>query len=137
MNKVIDTVVCCFCGQMLQVEIPEGASKAQKARAALQACTCYGAECAREEAERIGKAKALVQELFREEGLPSAEAYIPEPPARSLSEMLCDAVELIAAGAIQGITVVIDSKTKAKLSGSAKGRIKVERSDTEKIVREE
>ena len=78
-----------------------------------------------------------MQELFGEEGLPSAEAYIPEPPARSLSEMLCDAVELIAAGAIQGITVVIDSKTKEKLSGSAKGRIKVERSDTEKIVREE
>ena len=136
MDKVMDTGICRFCGQLVQIEVDDGASSAEKNLQAVQNCTCFGANRAREKTASIVKAKELVRELFEGEGLPPSEE-VAVPPQRSLCEILCDAAELIGAGVIAGITVSVDSRTKAKLSGSAKGRIKVERSDTEKIIREE
>ena len=106
-------MVCEYCGQVLM----DGAE-----------CDCPGARLDRKIKKQIIKGKAAIQNLFgsacEKEGL--------TPVADENIEMMDAAVERIANCKMYSVTLVFPEGVKAKLTRSAKGAIKVERTEVKK-----
>ena len=117
-DKDLTTGTCKFCGQIRQV----AAAEADPDEAATEACRCY-------EATRY-----TAQKKTRERTTKSIEELFPRDEA--VREILLVTMEDIITEEIVAITIDDGDRLKAKMSITAKGNIKVERTEKEKKVRE-
>ena len=125
--------VCRYCGQVNINIDTANCSKEEADALASKNCGCSGAKVSREREGQIQKAKERIEQLF---GI-SASLLGFEPVNDDVVEMLNNLVPQLAEDTLLAITVYINSETKAKLAMTAKGKIKVERTDTTKYQLEE
>lgn len=104
---------CPYCGQ---VRITEGD------------CNCDGARRARRIQERIQNAGETIEELFSEECKKDGYTPIPEDNIETLNA----AVVQIVNYKLHAASFVLSSGTRAKITRSKGGSIKIERTETKK-----
>lgn len=119
-DKDLITGACKFCGQLRQVAAlgPD----ADPDEAATEACDCYEA------------ARYTSQKRTRERTTKSIEELFPKDEA--VREILLATMEDIITEEIWSVTIDNGDGLKAKMSITAKGNVKVERTEKEKKVRE-
>lgn len=111
-----ESPVCQYCGQInLTGDV----------------CNCYGAQKAQRIAEQIKNAHQAIEEIFSDED-ENGNLYVGEETINILKTI----AEQIAHHKIHSAAFVLPHGTRAKLSRSAKGTIKVERTKTEKEAAE-
>ncbi len=117
-------VGCCrFCGQAYQLEVVGEWTDEMLDEAATNKCDCIDAENWKKIQKRKKKAKETVEELFADE-------------EEDILELLKDLAGKTLEGRIRKAAIVIGSGAKAAVSISAKGGLKIERTETKKGARE-
>lgn len=114
--------VCRYCGQVVQTD-REFRSEEEAGRWAVMHCRCAGALTAQRLESTVAAGKANVRELFGEE---CGENEL-EPVSEQTLFLLEQAVELLAAGAMEKVQLTLHDGSKAALTMRAKGTIRVER----------
>lgn len=123
------TGVCCFCGQMAQIETLFSWEQEKVNEAATEMCTCYGAkEYTRKKGQKERACKAIDEQFGQQDGADEVDELI--------RDMLKEIAELIVEEKMNSATMDIGNGLKAKISITSKGYIKVERQKTEKAVQE-
>ena len=123
MGSVILTGSCIYCGQIQQIEGEEGMPEEERNRKATELCDCKEAKVAKEKEKARTKAEKNIHSMFGED-FPETE------------EILMAAVKHIENGQIDSITIDTGMRVKGKVSKTAKGNIKVERTKTLKTALE-
>ena len=95
-------------------------------------CSCEKAQRARKIETQIFLANDKIKKTFGEECKDLGYAPVPE----EILNILFEAVELTANYKIRSITIEAAGRVRAKLSRDVKGKIKIERSETQKLVSE-
>lgn len=117
---------CKYCGAMIIIKCPAGASEEQLNEAATENCKCEQARTATQRKHEIVKARERIEKLFGE----SATDMDLEPiRIEKLLDMLDEAVVMLVDSKIRSLSIDIDSTTKVKMSVNAKGRITVQRGE--------
>ena len=106
---------CNYCGQIINVEAETQTEADEKAT---MECGCGGARLAQKRSRNISEAKELISSLF-------PESDNDAPSIVALHRM----VDEIGTGRYTGVSVQIDGCTSCKISRTAKGNIKVTRTD--------
>ena len=124
--KELETVTggCRFCGQVMQVEAPPGCGEDVIEELVAESCSCTEAQLYEASKRRQERAHEKIELLFGEQ----AES----PVDGKAEELLHIAVDAALAWDIEKLTVEIGDGTKGKISRSAKGNIKIERSESRK-----
>ncbi|MDR1631234.1 MAG: hypothetical protein LBS36_13635 [Oscillospiraceae bacterium] len=121
--------ICEYCGQTYFINMPEYETQEKRNAHVTKKCTCPEAETAARIAKQIEKGTKRVQELFGD----VAEKYGFEPVQnQSAIETLCNMVSLIVHDVIVSATVQLNGRTRAKISTTSGGKIKIERTETTK-----
>ena len=118
MNKI---GTCMYCGQERMVEAEENETFEAICVKASMECTCDGAEKAREEREKIEWANRDISVLFDSD--------------TAAGKLLLASVENVFRGEIKSIQIDVGDGVKGKISLTTDGKIKVERTETNKFVR--
>lgn len=119
------TGACSHCGQVINVDTSTSQDSADEK--ASRKCDCHAARCERRTAEQIAEAHDRIYQLFGE----AAEELGFKPLGSSEAiELLKNIATLVAQGKINGSTIQIFGNSRAKISLTSKGKIKVERSET-------
>lgn len=120
----VQTGSCRFCGQMAQIEnlVPWPQEKVDEA--ATELCGCEAAQNYTSRKKRIERAKRTVKRQF--------ETCLPDRAVKILET----AVELIEEAQIDSLTLDAGNGLKGKVSITAKGGIKVEKTETRKETQE-
>lgn len=113
-TKEIQTGACIYCGQTMQFETTGDVNPAQLDAWASEKCSCNEAKEARKKLKSKNEAEEYVKEMYEEK--------MPE-----VAELLIRGIELIYEDKIANMSINIDGITKAKISMTAKGGIKVEK----------
>lgn len=108
-----DEITCPYCGQ---IRLTEGD------------CKCDGAIRARRIQERIQNAGETIEELFGEECKKDGYTPIPEDNIETLNAVAVQIVNY----KLHAASFVLSSGTKAKITRSKGGSIKIERTETKK-----
>lgn len=108
------TGACIYCGQMAQFETIGDVNPAQLDAWATEKCSCNEAKEARKKLKSKNAAEEYVKKMYEED--------MPE-----VAEMLITGIELIYKAKIENLSININGITKAKISMTAKGNIKVEK----------
>jgi len=125
MNEVI-AGACRFCGQAnINGLFDKNISLEDAEEQATLKCNC----CEAEIYQKITSAKNNINILF---GKGSEEYGMKPTESEKVIEHMNQVVELIADETILNATIQITARTKAKFSLTAKGAIKIERSETKK-----
>lgn len=125
--------VCKYCGQVASAE-EAFESKAEANRWASENCTCASATAERRTREQIEDGCDRVDKLFGSE----CEVYGFEPVAEErILEKLCEAVKWVAKGYARQIVLQLADYGKATIGLTAKGRIRVSRSESRSYQLEE
>lgn len=124
--KDLETVTgsCRFCGQLMQVEAPPGCGEDVIEELVAESCGCTEAVSYAAQKQRKERAHEKIVLLFGEQ----AEYPVDD----KAEELLHIAVDAALAWDIEKLTVDIGDGTKGKISRSAKGNIKIERSESRK-----
>ena len=120
---------CKFCGQMASLQIPEDWSSEMADELATELCNCLEAYVYTSKKNKKEKAAKAIEEQFGQD----EEGKQTDEKVKSLLITLSDA---IVENQIKSGTVDIGDGIKAKISVTAKGFIKVEKTKTEKTSRE-
>lgn len=119
---------CLFCGQYIvlsdEEEMPESMIEAD--RLATMQCSCMEAREFQRKVKRSASAKTKVQNMF---GNNLQEQYRAEAEC---IELLKDCIDLLIDGRIAKVSIDLPMGVKAKISMSAEGKIRIERSLTQK-----
>lgn len=116
--------ICKFCGQVHIVPFSDTQEEADDRAAAL--CDCAGAVKERRRLERIERATGGVERVFGS----GASDVGQKPVDAGTLRFLKAAVELMAGEAVDSVTVDIPGICQAKFRVTAKGNIKISRSET-------
>ena len=119
------TGTCQFCDQIIAVNALPSLGEADLA--ATDQCKCPGAKSERWIAERINDAIQRIDQLFGAEAQQYGFLPIKE---REVIDLLETIAIRLAHGLISGATVRIRGSCTAKISLSAKGKIKIQRTET-------
>lgn len=119
-DKDLITGACRFCGQLHQ--IVDFGPEADPDEAATVACNCVEAAQYTAKKRQRERATKSIEELFSQE--------------EAVKEVLLHALDCIIQEEIVSATVDDGDRLKAKMTLTAKGNIKVERTEREKKVRE-
>ncbi len=114
---------CRFCGQIADIKAPLNYTDDQRDELATELCKCYEAEYYTNKKSWKERAHDRIEKLFGEES--------EEPINDSEIKILHDAVEPVANNDITSMTVDFGNGIKAKINITAKGKIKVQRTDTD------
>ncbi len=117
------TGACLHCGQIGTSDYMGFDSQEQADEWATSHCNCSAAQNAREESERIDRAKSHIKELF---GPAATDKGFP-PCDEQLVEILMRLAELVGHGWIGAVSIKLLPNGSAKLSRSSKGFVKVSR----------
>lgn len=120
---------CRFCGQMITVKVPKGWEEEKIDELATECCECQEAEDYAYKKRRKERAiKAIIHQFgpYQETGI------IRE----GTMELLAEIADQVVEDKIRSGTIEIGEGLKAKISMTAKGAVKVERSKTEKESKE-
>lgn len=116
---------CCnYCGSTAILNYPEEATQEVKDKMATETCECSKSSIVREKEEEIRRAKERIMQLFGDE---SREMDFEPIPDQEIHNLMDNIVELVSNNLIRGVTITINSTTKAKISISSKGKINIER----------
>ena len=115
------TGCCIYCGQTRMLEVEGNVTEEWLNELATDECNCIEAEIARKRAETQAEAEENVETLFRND--------MPEA-----ADLLRAAIPAIVKGTLSKIAVDTGRKVKAQVVRTAKGAVKVERSETSKTV---
>lgn len=134
-NQEMKIGCCVYCGQANCEEIYDGCvTDDERNKVATRCCGCPDAERERRISEQIENAQDRIQQLFGQ----GAENLDFEPfNDGELIELMNNTVSLIAKGIIKAASVQITGECRAKISLTAKDKIKVERTETMKYQLEE
>ena len=125
---------CKFCGQCVPGMYTNDMDQEQRDAIATENCDCTQAAAERKIKEQIRKAKERVESLFLE-GAPS---YGLQPvESQEIIELLYMAINAVGYNKIQYVTIGMGGYQKAKISSTAKGKIKIERESAKKRKFEE
>ena len=119
-----ENVACRYCGQIRMIEVPIDWSEEQIEELAVENCICPDAQTHNGLKHRKEKAHERIEMIFGEQ----SEVSIDEN-AEKLLHMAADAVVDMD---IERVTVVIKDGTKASIRRTAKGSIKIERTESSK-----
>ncbi|MBQ7067028.1 MAG: hypothetical protein IJN92_09450 [Lachnospiraceae bacterium] len=112
---------CIYCGQNIQVRVPEGSTKEEINREAVRLCNCYEAQCQQAIETNINVTEKYIESEFQEENV--------------VRNLLLAAVEPVGRGYIDKI-VLHEGRNKYTMSRTSKKTIKVEKNTTIKKVKE-
>lgn len=119
--------VCCFCGQIATVEEPAGWRQEDIDRLAAEQCDCDGAAEYRGREKRKENAIIAIVEMCGE---------IEGGVEQEVIDLMTGIVDRILGGEMTGATLDLGDGLKVKITITAKGAIKIERSETKKRSRE-
>ena len=119
-----DLGCCYYCGKTAILNYPKEATQEVKNEMATKECECTQAKIERDKELEIERAKERIIQLF---GSDAKEMGFEPMPEEEIHRLMNKIVELISNKIIRGVTIEINSETKAKLSVSAKGKINIER----------
>lgn len=120
-----DLGCCYYCGKTAILDYPKEATEETKDKMATNVCDCTQAKIERDKELEIERAKERIEQLF---GNDTKQMGFEPMPELEIHKLMNTVVELIANRLIRGVTIEINSETKAKLAVSAKGKINIERS---------
>ena len=115
---------CRYCGQMRMIEVPDNWTDEQMNELVVEHCPCPDAQTHNSIKHRKEKAHERIEMLFGEQ----SEFPIDEN-AEKLLHMAADAAVDLD---IERVTVGIKDGTKASIKRTAKGSIKIERTESNK-----
>lgn len=118
MNRV---GTCIYCGQERMVEVEEAATHEEISIKASKECTCKEGKEARENEVKIQKAKNDIESLFVD--------------CKEAADLFYAGLNLLVKEQIKNLQVDLGDGVKGKLSTTNDGKIKVERTETSKIIR--
>lgn len=127
------TGTCRFCGQLINVDDIFDTQE-QADESAVELCECPGSKTERTTKEQIAGAKERVNQLF---GLNAVDFGFEPVKEREPVVLLENIVELVARRCVSAAGIIIRGGCRAKVNISAKGKIKVERSETNSYQLEE
>ena len=119
---------CCFCGQIIAVEVPEDCTTERADEIATEECQCEGAKRYREKKKRKDRANKAIEEQFGDNSR--------HPLKEEIKEYLKTAADMIVEYRINSVTVDIGRGIKAKIGTTSKANVKVEKIITEKTTEE-
>lgn len=123
-GTIIQEGACKFCGQMTKVETMIGWTNDECNELATELCTCFEAGIYTRKKGQKERAHNRIESLFETcQGKGLCEDSI---------RVLHMAADLLAESEAQSVSLDDGSGTKAKLSITSKGNIKVERTDSKK-----
>lgn len=123
------TGACRFCGQMATLEAPETWSDEDIDELATECCKCQEAE---DYAYKKRRKERAIEAIIHQFGPYQETGIIRE----GTMELLAEIADQVVEAKIQSGTIEIGEGLKAKISMTAKGAVKVERSKTEKESKE-
>lgn len=123
------TGACRFCGQMATLEAPETWSDEDIDELATECCKCQEAE---DYAYKKRRKERAIEAIINQFGPYQETGIIRE----GTMELLAEIADQVVEDKIQSGTIEIGEGLKAKISMTAKGAVKVERSKTEKESKE-
>lgn len=118
---------CRYCGQIADLEVPEGWEENVCDEVATEMCECISATIYTRKKRQKEKAAEAIEEQFGETGSGTED---------DVRELLTDIADKVVEQKINSGTIDMGNGTKAKISINAKGLVKVERTKTEKATRE-
>ena len=120
---------CRFCGQMTTVKAPKGWEEEKIDELATECCKCQEAE---DYAYKKRRKERAIEAIIHQFGPYQETGIIRE----GTMELLAEIADQVVEDKIQSGTIEIGEGLKAKISMTAKGAVKVERSKTEKEIKE-
>lgn len=118
---------CKFCGQIATIEAGKSWTESDCDELATELCGCEDAYYYTMKKRRREKAIKAIEEQFGEKG---------EKCTGNILSMLVAMADMVEEEEIQSVTVDIGRGLKAKIGINAKGKIKVEKTKTEKETKE-
>jgi hypothetical protein len=128
-GSVIQDGACRFCGQLKKVETMIGWTDDQCDELATETCGCFDSCTYARKKGQKERAEKKINRLF-------VETLDNEPLDQAAVDLIREAAELVSDFKIKSCTIDNGNGCKAKVSITAKGNIKVERTDTEKQAEE-
>ncbi len=113
---------CTYCGQTRMLEVEDGITKEELNQEATENCNCECAINARESAKAEAEAVENIETLFKD---------FPDT-----ANILKAAIIPIMAGELNKVVIDTGRKVKAQVMRTSKDNIKVERSESKKMVLE-
>ena len=113
---------CLFCGQIIALEVDPTWKQEELDELATELCDCTEAGAYTYTKKRREKAKKCIKEQFQEE--------IKEN--ENIKHLLNVVTDMVINEEIRTFSCDINGKIKAKISMTAKGNVKIERTETEK-----
>lgn len=120
---------CLYCGDIMILDYEEGSSEQQRNEYATSKCTCPEATRASNKQLNIERARERINRLF---GIHSNEIGLEPLQSDTTRNLMYTAVDILADGVIRGISIDINTTTKAKITLNAKGKIEVTRAENVK-----
>lgn len=120
------TGACRYCGQLKTGQLPMGLNWTPEEvdEYVTETCDCFEAMFYTKKKKQKEAALRQIEVLFGESSDQKQEAEI--------LNLLREGAIAMAEGQIQKLNIDIDAKTKAKMSITSKGKIKIERQNTER-----
>lgn len=128
-GTIIQDGACKFCGQLKRVETMIGWTDEQCDELATETCGCIDSCTYARKKGQKERAESKINRLF-------VETLDNEPLEEETVDLIRQAAELVSDYKIKSCTIDNGKGCKAKVSITAKGNIKVERTDTEKQAEE-
>lgn len=121
---------CRFCGQMRRIDTMVQWEQDDINEAVTEICDCFDAQLYAGQKRKKERTYRIIERKFRVDG-----KCVFENP--EVMEVLRRGADMITEGFLKSLTLDDGKKTKAKLSETSKGGIKVEKIVTEKESEEE
>lgn len=128
-GTIVQDGACRFCGQLKKVETMVGWTDQQCDELATETCGCIDSCTYARKKGQKERAHKKIDKLF-------VETLDNEPLDQAAVNLLHEAADIVADGKIKSFNLDNGNGCKAKINITAKGNIKVERTDTEKQAEE-
>ena len=120
----MELATCKYCGQIISVEVPDGATCAEALEIGTMHCNCLSARAYQAMQERAGIAKAELKEML----LTDDESHNIKAVDPNIFELLSVGIDLMAKDKLYKISVGLCSGGTVEIKSGAGGKISLKRS---------
>ena len=115
---------CKYCGQILTIELPEGATHEQALEEGTMNCSCASARAYQQMQERAAQAKEELKEML----LQDDEIHNIKAVDTEIFDLLTNGIDIMAKDKIYKITIGLSSGGTVDIKAGAGGKISLKRS---------
>lgn len=120
----MELATCKYCGQILTIELPEGATHEQALEEGTMNCSCVMARTYQQMQERAAAAKIELEEML----LQDDEIHNIKAVDKEIFDLLTSAIDIMAKDKIYKITLGLCSGGTVDIKAGTGGKISLKRS---------